>query len=127
MEFIPSPLKVKTHGSRDQPWLSKVSEITPSALPCDASGTERRPVVQVGRIARRDTPGRCFSKEGCRIPDTEIENIVLRRIRAIDVVDRPPADVLPVEIQKDSGQALQPVLGKNIGFVIRHAYKVPVV
>src|SRR5215475_15724734 len=122
-----TPLKGESHGGRDQPWLSKVSEITSRALPCDASGTERRPVVHICRVVYRHTPGRCFSEEGCRVPDTEIEKIILGRIGAVDVVDRPLPDVLPVEIQEDSGETLNPILRKNIGFVIGNAYKVPVV
>src|SRR5215471_671295 len=74
---MPGSSEVETHGSRDQAWLSKVSEITAGALPRDASGTERRPVMDVRHVAGRDTPGRCFSEESCRVPHTQIENIIL--------------------------------------------------
>src|ERR1041384_1302641 len=99
---MPAPLKGESHGSRYQPWLSKVSEITSCALSCDASGTERRPIVYIRRVVERNAPGRCSSEEGCRVPHTEIENVILGCICAVDVVDRPLPDVLPVEIQKHS-------------------------
>src|SRR5436190_4086841 len=84
--IMPPPLKGVTHRCRDEPRLSKMSEITARALPGDTSWTKCGPVVRVRRIADGDAPRRHFSQNRRRITNADVENIVLRRIGAVDVV-----------------------------------------
>src|SRR5580704_5833986 len=92
-------LKVEPHRSGDQPWLAEMPEIAAGTLPRDAAGTQGRPIVYIAGVIRRDPPSGRFSHDFGGVADAEIEDVVLRCVGAVNVVDRPAAYMLPIEIK----------------------------
>src|SRR5689334_22382899 len=97
-------LKTKPHGSGNQPRLAQMSETTAGALPGDAARTQSRPVVYIRCIVRGDPPRGCFSQELGRIAYAEIEQIALRGVGAVDVIEGFSPHMLPVEVEIGTGK-----------------------
>src|SRR5215469_5226035 len=99
--FATSPLlKLEPRGSGDYARLTEMAQITARALSRNASGAQRRPVEHVRGILRRHAPRCQLAENARRIADAEIERVELRRVAAVDVVNRAATHMLPVEIEK---------------------------
>src|SRR6185437_8779199 len=104
-----------------------MAQITAGTLARDAARAQRRPVVYIARVICRDAPCGHSAQDFRGVAGTDIKDVVLRRVGAVDVVDRAAAYMLPVEIEKGAEDQRQTVLGEDIGFVVWDAYKIPVV
>src|SRR5436190_6125361 len=102
-------------------------EIASRALPRNAARTQRGPVMHVGRVVGRYAPGAHFPHDLGGVANTEIKEVVLRSIGAVNVVDRTTSDMLPIEIQKGPEHDRQMILRQDIGLVVGHPHKVLVV
>src|SRR5579872_390570 len=120
-------LEIESHRGGYQSSLSQVAQITSGTQSCNAAWAERRPVVYIARVIRRDTPSGHFAHDLSGVAGAEIEDVVLRRVGAVNVVHRAASDVLPVEVQVGTEDHRQTILGKNIRFVVRNADKVSIV
>src|SRR5436190_7107369 len=92
-------LKIEPQRCRDQPRLSQVRQIASIALPGNAARTQRGPVMHITNVVGRDAPGADLPHDLSGVANAKIKEIVLGRISAVNVIDRTPSDMLPVEIQ----------------------------
>jgi hypothetical protein len=79
--------------------------------------------MNIGNVTDSDPPGCDLSDQLRTIPEAEIKGIVLRCPRAVHVIYRSAAYMLPVKVEERSRQFGQAILGENVGFVVRDADK----
>src|SRR6516164_5683008 len=83
--------------------------------------------MYVRSVIRRDAPRGQLSEDFRGVAKTEIEDIVLGNVGAINIVDWPPSHVLPIEVEEEACEYRQTVLRKDIRFVMRDADEVLVI
>src|SRR5271165_1615794 len=98
-------LKLHSHRSQHQARLAEMAQIAPGALPRNAARTQSRPVVHIRDVVGRDAPrGRQPFENSPGISEADVERVVLRCVRAVDVIHRAASYVLPIETQEHAPQ-----------------------